>query len=47
MTVATNRPDGWPQATTVGYVNDGLTLYFLCDPESQTAKTWPGMTAFL
>jgi len=25
MTVATNRPDGWPQATTVGYVNDGLT----------------------
>ena len=30
MTVATNRPDGWPQATTVGYVNDGLTLYFLC-----------------
>ena len=27
MTVATNRPDGWPQATVVGYVNDGLTLY--------------------
>ena len=24
------RPDGWPQATTVGYVNDGLNLYFLC-----------------
>jgi hypothetical protein len=21
MTIATNRPDGWPQATTVGYVN--------------------------
>jgi nitroimidazol reductase NimA-like FMN-containing flavoprotein (pyridoxamine 5'-phosphate oxidase superfamily) len=38
MTVATNRPDGWPQATTVGYVNEGLTLYFLCDPESQKAK---------
>src|SRR6478672_7376678 len=37
MTVATNRPDGWPQATTVGYVNDGLTLYFLCSPESQKA----------
>ena len=34
-TVATNRPDGWPQATTVGYVNEGLTLYFLCGPESQ------------
>ena len=38
MTVATNRPDGWPQATTVGYVNDGLILYFLCSPESQKAK---------
>jgi nitroimidazol reductase NimA-like FMN-containing flavoprotein (pyridoxamine 5'-phosphate oxidase superfamily) len=29
MTIATLRADGWPQATTVGYVNDGLTLYFL------------------
>src|SRR6516165_6344438 len=37
MTVATHRPDGWPQATTVGYVNDGLTLYFLCSPQSQKA----------
>ena len=38
MRVATNRPDGWPQATTVGYVNDGLTLYFLCSPDSQKAR---------
>ena len=37
MTVATLRPDGWPQATTVGYVNEGLTLYFLCGLESQKA----------
>lgn len=37
MTVATLRPDGWPQATTVGYVNDGLTLYFLCGKDSQKA----------
>ena len=37
MTVATNRPHGWPQATTVGYVNDGLTIYFLCSPQSQNA----------
>jgi nitroimidazol reductase NimA-like FMN-containing flavoprotein (pyridoxamine 5'-phosphate oxidase superfamily) len=37
MTVATNRPDGWPQATTVGYVNYGLTIYFLCSPQSQKA----------
>src|SRR5512144_2335138 len=38
MTVAANRPDGWPQATTVGYVNDGMTIYFLCGPESQKAQ---------
>lgn len=38
MTVATIRPDGWPQATTVGYVEDGLTLYFLCGPDSQKAR---------
>ena len=37
MTIATLRPDGWPQATTVGYVNDGLTLWFLCGPDSQKA----------
>jgi len=37
MTVATNRPDGWPQATTVGYVNDEMTIYFLCSPQSQKA----------
>ncbi|HTJ59030.1 MAG TPA: pyridoxamine 5'-phosphate oxidase family protein [Devosiaceae bacterium] len=37
MTVATLRPDGWPQATTVGYVNDGLDLYFLCGRDSQKA----------
>jgi general stress protein 26 len=37
MTVATLRPDGWPQATTVGYAEDGLTLYFLCGADSQKA----------
>jgi nitroimidazol reductase NimA-like FMN-containing flavoprotein (pyridoxamine 5'-phosphate oxidase superfamily) len=37
MTIATLRPDGWPQATTVGYGNEGLTLYFLCGLESQKA----------
>lgn len=35
MTLATLRPDGWPQATTVGYGNDGLTIYFLCGNGSQ------------
>jgi general stress protein 26 len=37
MTLATLRPDGWPQATTVGYANDDLTLYFLCGLDSQKA----------
>jgi general stress protein 26 len=37
MTIATSRPDGWPQATTVGYVHEGLTLYFLCGRDSQKA----------
>jgi nitroimidazol reductase NimA-like FMN-containing flavoprotein (pyridoxamine 5'-phosphate oxidase superfamily) len=35
MTIATLRPDGWPQATTVGFVNDGLAFWFLCGRESQ------------
>ena len=38
MTIATLRPDGWPQATTVGYANEDLTIYFLCGLESQKAK---------
>ena len=37
MTIATNRPGGWRRATTVGYVNDGLTLYFPMQPQSQKA----------
>jgi len=37
MTIATLRPDGWPQATTVGYVNVGLILYILCGIDSQKA----------
>ena len=37
MSIATLRPDGWPQTTTVGYVNVGLTLYFLCGLDSQKA----------
>lgn len=38
MTIATNRADGWPQATTVGFAHEGLNLYFLCGRESQKAK---------
>jgi nitroimidazol reductase NimA-like FMN-containing flavoprotein (pyridoxamine 5'-phosphate oxidase superfamily) len=29
LTIATLRPDGWPQATTVVYANEGLTIYFV------------------
>jgi hypothetical protein len=38
MTLATLRPDdGWPQATTVGYANERLTIYFVCGSDSQKA----------
>jgi nitroimidazol reductase NimA-like FMN-containing flavoprotein (pyridoxamine 5'-phosphate oxidase superfamily) len=37
MSIATLRPDGWPQATTVGYANEGLTIYFVCGSDSQKA----------
>jgi len=35
MTIATNRPDGWPQATVVSYVNDGLIVYCVISRDSQ------------
>ena len=35
MTVATNREDGWPQATVVGYANDGLIIYCMVARDSQ------------
>jgi len=38
MVVATVRPDGFPQATKVGYANEGFDLYFSCDKTSQKAK---------
>jgi len=38
MTIATVRPDGYPQATTVTYANDGLELYFSCDASSQKVR---------
>lgn len=37
MRIATNRPDGWPQTTTGGYANEGLSIYFLCGKDSQKA----------
>ena len=35
MSIGINRPDGWPQVTTVGYVNEGLDLYFVTGRDSQ------------
>lgn len=35
MTLAVNRPDGRPHASTLGYVNDGLNLYFITAKASQ------------
>jgi nitroimidazol reductase NimA-like FMN-containing flavoprotein (pyridoxamine 5'-phosphate oxidase superfamily) len=35
MALGVNRPDGWPQVTTIGYVNDGLKLYFVIARDSQ------------
>lgn len=37
MAVATNRPDGYPQTTTVSFASDGLTIYFVCGENSQKA----------
>jgi len=38
MTIATVRPDGYPQATTVSYVHDGVTVYFGTAADSQKAR---------
>jgi general stress protein 26 len=38
MSIATVRRDGYPQATTVTYANDGLSLYFGCDRAAQKVR---------
>lgn len=35
MTLAVNRPDGRPHAATLGYMNDGLNLYFVTARDSE------------
>jgi len=35
MAVSTNRPDGWPQCTMVGYANDDILIYFVISRLSQ------------
>jgi general stress protein 26 len=38
LTLATIRSDGYPQATTVSYANDGLTIYVGIGKDSQKAN---------
>ncbi|PZQ54470.1 MAG: pyridoxamine 5'-phosphate oxidase [Phenylobacterium zucineum] len=38
MTVATVRADGAPQATTVSYASDGLSIFLGCGHDSQKAR---------
>jgi len=38
LTIATLRPDGYPQATTVSFVSDGLAIYFGAGAKSQKAQ---------
>ena len=35
LALATNRPDGWPHVTSVGYVNDGFLVYCFIASNSQ------------
>ena len=38
LTIATVRPDGWPQATTVSFVHAGMLIYFGTGAGSQKAR---------
>ncbi len=38
MVLATVREDGFPQATTVNFVHDGLSIYFYCDAKTQKVR---------
>lgn len=38
LSLATLRPDGYPQATTVSYANDGMTIYIAVAQESQKVR---------
>lgn len=38
LTLATLRADGWPQATSVGYVNEGLTLFVATGADAQKVR---------
>jgi len=38
LTLATMRPDGYPQATIVAFASDGFTLFVAVDSQSQKAR---------
>jgi len=35
MTIATARPDGWPQCTAVSYANEDILIYFVISRQGQ------------
>ncbi|MEY9121514.1 nitroimidazol reductase NimA-like FMN-containing flavoprotein (pyridoxamine 5'-phosphate oxidase superfamily) [Bradyrhizobium yuanmingense] len=45
MRIATLRADGWPQVTTVGYANEGFTIYFPAAPTARRRRTSRGTSA--
>ena len=45
MTIATLRPDGWPQATTVGYAHEGPRSIFSAACKARRRPTWPATSA--
>lgn len=38
LTLSTNRADGWPQANTVSYVNEGLLIYVMTSSQAQKLR---------
>lgn len=42
LTLATQREDGWPQATTVAYANSGMTLFVATGADSQKVRNIRG-----
>jgi len=38
LTLATLREDGWPQATTVAYANDHMTIYVATGADAQKVR---------
>lgn len=42
MSAATIGPEGWPEVSNVSYVNEGASIYFVCDSDSHEAANIAG-----